>query len=320
MRHLFIINPTAGKYDRTEEYHRRIRAACEPRGLDYEIRSSTHKGGCTEIAREAGESGLECRLYACGGDGTLNEIVCGAAGYDNLSVTAFPGGSGNDFIRIFDDPAAFFDLDRLLDADEARFDLIRVGDLGYSLNICSMGIDARVAAAQSRYKRLPGISGSNAYNLALAVNLLKGISRPCRVTLDGETLPGKKTLVCVANGRFYGGGWLPMPDAMPDDGALDVLVVRSVNLLQLLRVIGVYKRGCYKDLPNFIRHYRVTELRIESPRDPIVNSDGEILRANDITLSLAKEKLRFFYPKGLSYAVNTAPCGKNREKTPVSAT
>ena len=302
MKHLFIVNPAAGKYDRTEEFTRRIRAACDPRQLDYEIRVSSHKGNCAEFAREAGERGEECRIYACGGDGTLNEIVCGAAGYPNLSVTHFPGGSGNDFIRIFDDPSAFSDLDRLLDAEESLFDLIRVGDLGYSLNICSMGIDARVAAAQSRYKRLPLISGAGAYNLSLVMTLLKGITRPCSVTLDGKTLSGKQTLICVANGRFYGGGWLPMPDAMPDSGVLDVLVVKKVNLLQLLKVIGVYKHGRYKALPQFIDHYRVTELHIESPRDPIVNADGEILNATGITLSLAKEKLRFFYPKGLSYA------------------
>ncbi len=65
------------------------------------------------------------RLYACGGDGTLNEVVNGAAGHANAAVTHFPGGSGNDFIKIFSDPAAFRSLPRLLDAEEATFDLIR---------------------------------------------------------------------------------------------------------------------------------------------------------------------------------------------------
>lgn len=314
MKHLFIVNPAAGKFDHTQYFTNRIKAVCDPWHLDYEIRVSSHKGNCTELAREAGERGEECRIYACGGDGTLNEVVCGAVGYPNLAVTHFPGGSGNDFIRIFDDPGAFSDLDRLLDPDEALLDLIRVGDLGYSINICSIGIDARVAAAQSRYKRLPLITGSGAYNLSLVVNVLKGICRPYSVVLDGKALHGQQTLICIANGRFYGGGWQPMPDAMPDDGMLEVLVVKPVSLIQLLQVIGKYKHGNYRELPDIIRHYRVSELRITSPQDRVINADGEILDASEIAFSVAKEKLRFFYPKGLSYSAKIKAFERKEEK------
>ena len=305
MKHLFIVNPAAGKHDQTEEFTARIKAACEPWKLDYEIRVSSRKGNCTELAREAAQTGEALRIYACGGDGTLNEVVCGVVGYPNAAVTHFPGGSGNDFIRIFDDPAAFRDLDRLLDPDEAEFDLIRVGELGYALNICSVGIDARVADLQSRCKRLPLITGSGAYNLALVRGVLGGVQRRYRVELDGKELDGQQSLICIANGRFYGGGWMPVPDAMPDDGMLDVLIVKPVALVTLLRVIGTYKHGGYRELPDFITHYRVRELRITSPNDRIVNADGEIMDASEVCFSVAEEKLRFFYPKGLSYAVKS---------------
>ena len=115
MKHLFIINPAAGSRDRTEYYSRKIREVCGPRGLRYEIRVSEAPGCCTRLAREAAQSGEEYRIYACGGDGTLNEVAAGAAGYPNASVTVFSGGSGNDFVKLFDDPRAFFDLERLLD-------------------------------------------------------------------------------------------------------------------------------------------------------------------------------------------------------------
>ena len=315
MKHLFIVNPAAGKYDRTDYYRRLVEEICVPRKLNCEVRVSSHKHNCTEIAREAAQSGEEVRIYACGGDGTLNEIVCGAAGYPNVSVTHFPGGSGNDFSRIFSEPEAFKDLERLLDPVEAELDLIRVGDQGYAINICSMGIDARVADMQSRLKRLPLITGSGAYNLALVGTLLKGISRRYRVTLDGKTQENRHTLICIANGRYYGGGWLPMPDAMPDDGLLDVLVIKPVGLASLLSVIGVYKRGGYAELPDFITHRRVTELTIASDADHVVNADGEITHAAETRFSVAKEKLRFFYPKGLSYAVKTKENTQNAEQT-----
>ena len=107
MKHLFIVNPAAGKTDQSAEYAARIKAACDPWKLDYKIRISSHKGNCTELAREAARSGENYRIYVCGGDGTLNEVVCGVAGYPNASVTHFPGGSGNDFIRIFSDLTRF---------------------------------------------------------------------------------------------------------------------------------------------------------------------------------------------------------------------
>ena len=108
MKHLFIINPAAGSRNRTDAYSKAIHKICKARTLPYEIRVSTAPGECTRIAREACLSGQELRIYACGGDGTLNEVVAGVAGYSNAAVTVFSGGSGNDFVKIFDDPKAFF--------------------------------------------------------------------------------------------------------------------------------------------------------------------------------------------------------------------
>ena len=79
MKHLFIINPAAGSHDRTDWYRAQIEANCA--GLDYEIRVSQAPGQCRQIARAAAETGEEVRLYACGGDGTLNEVASGAAGF-----------------------------------------------------------------------------------------------------------------------------------------------------------------------------------------------------------------------------------------------
>ena len=87
MKHIFIINPAAGKYDRTEEFSGKIAAACASRGLDYEVHVSEKPGDCRATARRAAESGEEVRLYACGGDGTLNEVVNGAAGFAAVPVS-----------------------------------------------------------------------------------------------------------------------------------------------------------------------------------------------------------------------------------------
>ena len=116
MKHLFIINPAAGKHDRTQEFTKEIRDYCDPRGLCYEIAVSQAKGDCTAIARREAETGQELKIYACGGDGTLNEVVSGVVGFPNVAVTHFSGGSGNDFVKIFSEPGAFRQLDRLMEA------------------------------------------------------------------------------------------------------------------------------------------------------------------------------------------------------------
>ena len=300
MKHLFIINPAAGKYDRTEELRAKIQTACLSRCLDYEIKVSGKPGDCTVITREAAASGEETRVYACGGDGTLNEVVCGAAGAANLAVTHFPCGSGNDFVKNFNEPAAFLELERLLDAEEATLDLIQVGE-DYSLSICSMGIDARIGTEIQKYKRLPLVSGQGAYNLSTVVNLIKGIHRHYVVELGGQRIDDRFTLICVCNGRWYGGGYCPVPEAVPDDGKLEVLLVGKVSRLQVAGVIGKYKAGRYAERPEIFRHFSADRVVIHCDREEVVNLDGEARYGKDVEIRLSDKKLRFFYPKGLSF-------------------
>ena len=301
MKHLFIINPAAGSRDRTEEYSSAIRIACDARRLNYEIRVSMGPGDCARIAREAAVTGEDLRLYACGGDGTLNEVASGVVGFPNAAVTVYSGGSGNDFVRIFDDPKAFFDLDRLLDAQETELDLIRVND-DYCLNICSVGLDARIGTDVSNYKRFPLLQGFQAYAVSTLVNVLRGIGEHYVVDINGERIDAEQTMICVCNGRFYGGGFNPVPEADPRDGKLEVLIVKKVRRLQVPWVIGKYKSGKYRQLSELIRHVSTDRLIIRCDSPSPINLDGELRTAQLISISIAEEKLRFFHPKDVKIA------------------
>ena len=300
MKHLFIINPAAGSRNRTQEYSDVIHKVCRARKLSYEVRVSTAPGEATRIAREAAQTGEELRLYACGGDGTLNEVAAGAAGYENAAVTVCSGGSGNDFVKIFDDPKAFFDLHRLMDAEVATFDMIRCNE-DLALNICSVGLDARIGTDVSRYKRLPLLHGFRAYVASTVVNVVKGIAEHYVIEVDGERIDGEHTFVCVCNGRFYGGGFNPIPEADPSDGKLDVLLVKKVTRAQVPGIIGKYKNGQYKELSHLARYIKTDRVRIICDRVTPINLDGEARFAQDVEMTVAKEKIRFFYPKGLSW-------------------
>ena len=303
MKHLFIINPAAGSRDRTREYAPMIRKACNTRGLDFHIEISRYPGHCRELARQAAETGEEYRIYACGGDGTLNEVASGAAGFPNAAVTVFSFGSGNDFVRMFSEPKAFFDLERLLDAEETTFDMIRCND-SLAVNICSVGLDARIGTSVSSYKRLPYLQGFRAYAASTVVNVIKGISEHYVVEIDGQTLDDRFTFVCVCNGRFYGGGFNPVPEADPSDGKLDVMLVRHVSRLQVPFIVGKYKSGRHEEIAA-AQYLRTDRVKIRCDGPTAVNLDGELLTAQEVDISLAQEKLRFFYPRGLTWQVQT---------------
>ncbi len=309
MKHVFVINPAAGSRDQTAAYTRAIRSACGGRGLDYRIERSTAPGDCRNLARQAAESGEDVCIYACGGDGTLNEVAAGAAGFPNAAVTHYAGGSGNDFVKIFDDPAAFRDLERLLDSREATFDLVRCND-DLCLNICSVGLDARIGTDVATYKRWPLLNGFRAYALSAVVNTIRGVSEHYVVQIAGETIDARQTMICVCNGRFYGGGFNPVPEADPADGMLEVLLVRDVSRLKVLQVVGKYKNGRYADYPELIRHVRTDHLTIHCDAPTPVNLDGELRIAQDVEIALAEQKLRFRYPRGLSWS--SAACAVAR--------
>ena len=301
MTHLFIINPAAGSRDRTADYREKIEKACSSRDINYRIEVSAAPGDCARLAREAAQTGEEYRIYACGGDGTLNEVVSGVVGYDNAAVTVFSGGSGNDFVKLFNDPKAFFDLERLLDCEEARFDLIRCND-DYSLNICSVGLDARIGTDVSNYKRIPLLQGFRAYVASTIVNVIKGISEHYVVEVGGERVDARQTMICACNGRFYGGGFNPVPEADPTDGLMEVLLVKHVSRFLVPMVIGKYKNGQYKQLPKLVRHFKTDHVRIICDKPTSINLDGELRVAETVDFRIAQEKLRFFYPKGLTFA------------------
>lgn len=168
MKHLFIVNPVAGGKDRREYVAERARRALEGSEDAYEIYVTTAPmDACAKIAAEAA-SGEELRVYACGGDGTLNECVNGAAGRSNVAVTHFPCGTGNDFIKMFgEEKARFSDLADLVRGEVRPFDIIECCGR-YALNICSVGIDARIGTEVHQYH--------DSYIFSAVANLFKGIA------------------------------------------------------------------------------------------------------------------------------------------------
>lgn len=301
MRHLFIINPHAGKYDRSQEMLEKVRFAMEGRREEWTAVRTTGPGHAMALVQEAARQGDPMRIYACGGDGTLNEVVNGAAGQPQLAVTHCPIGSGNDFLRIFgEDAGRFWHLDQLLDGPQTAMDLIECSGR-YALNVCSVGFDARIGLGAADFKKLPLVSGSVAYQLSAIRTIIQGIHLPYRLEIDGERLPGNRfTLMCACNGRYYGGGFNPCPDAMPDDGVLDFVVIPAVSRFTVLALIQKFARGEIGEISQvMVRRGRT--MKVWCDRVTAVNVDGERVDGQELTIGLSDKKVQFFYPAGASW-------------------
>lgn len=302
MKHIFVINPVAGKKDSTEE----IREAVSKRlnADEYVIYVTKKPLDAWRFVHEyaAARPDEPLRFYACGGDGTLNEVVNGAAGFPNATVGCYPSGSGNDFLKYFGKKKDFLDIDALVAGAEVEVDLLRFSDR-YVINILNIGFDADVASRMIKYKRLPLVSGKGAYNLAVIVSLLSKMTHKFKITLDGELLYEGDGLLCaIANGICYGGGYYCAPEAVVDDGLLDICFVQPVSRPRFISLIRYYKNGTHLTTPKvarFITYKKGRDVIIESPTPINYALDGEIGSAVRIALSVVPKALRFIVPAGL---------------------
>lgn len=305
MRHLFIINPAAGKKETTPQLERMLDKLSVP----HEVLYTRREGDARRFTEEAVRSGEPVRIYACGGDGTLNEVVNGAAGWDYAAVTNVPKGTGNDFLKIFgpDYRALFYNLEALAAGPQTAFDLIDCnGHLG--IDVVCAGVDARIAAGVHRYKDWRFVSGMGAYVLSLLEHVFfRGIARRITVHMgDVRWVDKPACLLCICNGRYYGGGFMPVGEAMPDDGVLDMLLVRKVSLFTFLRLVGKYAKGLYRQYPELIFDCHGQEVSFSASKPITVVVDGEVMRNTAFAVRLSEKKVNFFYPVGADYRIPKA--------------
>ena len=300
MKHIFIINPTAGKSDSRQRIYDMADALRTRHDLDVQCILTKRQGHATELAKKLCQTGEELRFYACGGDGTVNEVANGIIGYDNAAMSVIPIGTGNDFLKNFgSDMEKFRDAENLWNGPQFPIDAIQVNDR-IALTIACSGIDARVAKDVHKFSESPILDGKSSYIASLLVNFLfKGIGSHWTVELDGETIEDDFSLVSVCNGRYYGGGFMPVAEARMDDGVLNTLVVKKVSRGAFIKFVGPYSKGQYYKFPHVARCVAPKVVRIRSEKPDIVTClDGECITSDDVTIRLSDKRLNFFGPVG----------------------
>ena len=313
MRYLFLLNPTAGKRDCTAELAPAIQAAAQRAGIPPEKRKvvvTQYAGHARELAAEAAHTaqadGESVRIWTAGGDGTFMEAMTGVQGFANAAVGCLPYGSGNDFLRTYGTRAEFTDLDAQLAGGEVTIDLLETS-LGLSATICAAGLDAQVAYGIPKFRRIPLCGGEVSYLLSIVEQLCGHIGRRVTFTIDDEELTVDCLMCAICNGKAYGGGFLAGPEAVPDDGWLDVFIVRKVGRLTIAKLLSMYKNGRHfvngqlteAAKPYFIyRRAKRVSLRPADGRGPIVaTADGECAPCGEVTAVLQPLAGRILLPK-----------------------
>lgn len=134
----------------------------------------------------------------------------------------------------------------------------------------------------------------------MVVNFLfRGIGQHWKITVDDEELEGEYALAAMCNGRCYGGGSTPIPEARMDDGVLQTVLVKNISRPRFATLFGTYSAGDHAKLPQDVfRIVTPQKLRICSEQELTVCLDGECFRCHDVTMGLSPKKLLFFGPQG----------------------
>lgn len=303
MRHIFIVNPAAGKKREALSLVPAIRELFAQNGETYTVRITQAAGEAEAIAREECAAGGELRLYACGGDGTLLETANGAAGFPQAEIAVLPCGSANDYVRTFGGEAAFRDLPALVRGRAVPVDAVACeGRL--SLDIASMGMDAAVAQKMVRYKNWPLVSGPMAYNLAVLDVFCHKIGMTAHIVMDTPDgtieREGRYFFALAAVGRYYGGGYCGAPRAVVDDGLLDFVLVKAMPRLRIPGFLTRYKVGAHLDMA-CCEWFRGTHITVTSAQPVTCTLDGECFSAPTVSFQSRPAAFRFVLPEKARY-------------------
>lgn len=317
-----VVNPNAGSGKTVSEWPKAETLLKENR-IGYEYRTTWSCGAASEIAMKACGEGYR-RFLAVGGDGTVHEVLDGivrfvkmsgvAAAFDgeeshvpelsDFTLAVIPVGSGNDWIRTLGVPKDASAVISLIKKESfGRQDVFRISGrddetsaevVSYMANVGGVGFDANICH-QVNFEKNSGKSGKILYFKVLVSNVLSCRPFRCRVVADGEEIfRGDSLSIAMGIGKYSGGGMKQVPDALMDDGLLDVTVIPVLPALRIIRAVPTLFNGKFLSSNPELTFARCSSLRIE-PLDGLgvrVEVDGEVVCNTPIEVEKILGQLR----------------------------
>ncbi len=297
-----IANPVSGRSATLRDWSE-ITSELKKHNITYEENFTKYKAHAIELTHEAIAKGYR-KFIAVGGDGTAHEVANGILTQQEVPTTEItlavvPVGTGNDWGRTIGLPttyqkaayaiskgktftqdcckASFFNIDKIL---QER----------YIINVAGMGYDAAVAKKANALKE-KGKGGKLPYFMSIFTTLLTFRKKKATISIDGTDHSGKITSMNVGICKYSGGGMMPVPNAVPDDGLIDMTIIRNISKLTLVSNLKRFYDG------TFIRHKKVStvtgkNIKIESQHNILFEADGESLGNTPLTFEIVCKCLK----------------------------
>ncbi len=298
MKEVFIINP---HISRDKQYRLMQEIKKNFQGKRIIIEKTKKAGHAQLIARKyALMEEQPVHIFACGGDGILHEVVNGIAGYPHVQLSIIPIGTGNDFIKSIDGLTRedFLDLSNYKDPFTMKADLLKVNG-EYVINTVSFGFDVSVADYSNQIKKRLPVKGIAPYYMGMLISLSKSFEQSYDIQLDEQHFPTCPYMFVVfCNGRFYGGGYQPCPQAKIDDGMIDVCLIKPVKKYQIVQLAKKYERGQHVQFSDLVSLHKVKVAHLDTDNQGILgNLDGEIRELKNPTIEIVEQAVHLVLPK-----------------------
>jgi YegS/Rv2252/BmrU family lipid kinase len=294
-----IINPVAANGAVGKKWPR-IKRLLEERKVPFSFHLTEGRGHAIALAQEARKAGYTT-IIVVGGDGTLNEVVNGLVEEGRIApevrLGVIPGGTGADFRRTMGIPLDYSHACECVLKGETR--LIDLGEIEctgpegkhcrYFANVAGLGFDGEVAERVNRISKAPG--GTIPYLTGLFITLVGYQNKNIRFWLDGEERRGRFNSVIVANCRYLGGGMFVAPNAQPDDGLFDVIVLGDLGHIEFAVNVPKVYNGTHLTHPK-VSSYRAHEMRVEAAEHMLLQADGELVGEAPATFRILPQALR----------------------------
>ncbi len=297
MTYKVIANPVAGR-GRTKAALPMLKQELDELKIPYEIYLTKEPGHASSLAADAVDYD---GIIAVGGDGTINEVVCGMP--KNKPLCIVPLGTGNDLARSLQIPFGLESLQSIVSGKTISLDLGLEAD---GLFVCSVALglasEVMIKVNSRRQNRL--IKGPLAILLAIIQTAMTLKPMKLCIEADDKVRELESVLTYVMNTAYTGGGLFLAPMADPTDGMLDLVIVNDIKGLELLKVLPKAYSGTHVNHPK-VEFIKAKNIKIESLEPHPKMCDGEIRGVTPLVASIHTEKLNLYVPnKGDIYEKN----------------